>query len=277
MRAAVLQMVSGPELAENLKQAAALLEEAAQAEARLTVLPENFAYFAAQEADKYAVAESPGHGEIQTFLSEQAKLQQQWIVAGSVPLRSPGVEKIFAACLVYAPSGECVARYDKLHLFDVDLPDGSERYRESDRFLPGKQCQLVPSDVGCLGLSICYDLRFPELYRGLSQQGAELFTVPSAFTQATGEAHWAVLLRARAIENQAYVLAANQGGTHPGGRQTFGGSMIVDPWGAVLVQVDKGSGIAVADIDLGNLRSMRQRFPVLQHRRILTSTEVLND
>jgi deaminated glutathione amidase len=266
---AAIQLCSGTDVAVNLATAARLLAQAAEGGARLAVLPENFALMAVNEADKLSCAEADGRGSIQAFLSAQAAALKMWVVGGTAPLAVPGSSgKIFASCLVFAPDGTRRARYDKLHLFDVEL-SGGERYRESATFSPGTApAPPVETDSGRLGLSICYDLRFPELYRELSQQGAELLTVPSAFTRRTGEAHWEVLLRARAIENQCFVIAPNQGGVHAGGRATFGHSMIVDPWGAVLACRPEGEGVVLAELDRAQQTQIRRTFPCLDHRRL---------
>ncbi len=270
MYAAVIQMVSGPDVSANLTVAGELLEEAAAQGASLAVLPENFGYVGLRQGDILNVTEPEGSGPIQDFLSARARSLKLWIVGGSLPLSSATGERAYASCQVYDPQGCCVVRYDKLHLFDVGLPDSQERYRESATYLPGGAAKWVDTGAGRLGLSICYDLRFPELYRHLGAEGVELISVPSAFTQTTGEVHWELLLRARAVENLAYVLAANQGGRHAGGRETYGDSMIVDPWGKVLARLDKGEGVACAEIDLSQLHALRQNFPALNHRRIGT-------
>lgn len=270
-RVAAIQMNSGDDLEQNLEQAAELLRDASEAGARLAALPENFAFMGRREKDKLAHQEADGEGPIQQFLSVCASELGIWVLGGSVPMRSPDADRILAAALLYNPQGKRAARYDKIHLFDVETErDGrAERYAESASIHPGELSSvLADTTLGPLGLSICYDLRFPELYRRLSAQGAELLAVPSAFTRQTGEAHWESLLRARAIENQCLVIAPNQCGTNPGGRQTWGHSMIVDPWGRVLDQCGDEPGFAIADWDRSQLQGLRARFPVLQHRRI---------
>ena len=268
---AAVQMNSGSDLARNLRSAGQLLEQARAQRATLALLPENFALMGANERDKLSLAEDDGRGPIQDFLSATAQKLGLWIVAGTLPLKTAGPDHVFAACLVYDASGQRVARYDKMHLFDVELPGAGERYRESATIAPGAENFVVlNSPAGRLGLSVCYDLRFPELYRGLAAQNAEVLTVPSAFTERTGAAHWDVLLRARAIENQCYVLAANQCGEHPGGRRTFGHSCIIDPWGQVLAQRPLGEGVVAAALPSKTLSDLRRTFPVLQHRRIGT-------
>jgi deaminated glutathione amidase len=266
---AAIQMSSGAEVAVNLAAAGRWLTQAAAAGARLAVLPENFALMGARETDKLVHAEADAGGPIQSFLSEHAAALKLWIVGGTAPLAVPGdAGCVFAASLVYAPDGRRRARYDKLHLFDVDLASG-ERYRESATFRPGvAPTPPLETDIGCLGLTVCYDLRFPELYRALVQQGAEILTVPSAFTQRTGAAHWEVLLRARAIENQCFVIAPNQCGTHAAGRTTYGHSMVIDPWGTVLACQPEGEGVVLAELDRAQQTQIRSSFPCLDHRRL---------
>lgn len=270
MKAAVLQMNSGANVQANVEQAAALVQQAAHLGASLALLPENFALMAAQETDKLVIAEAPGHGPLQAALTALAVQHQITIVAGTLPLFGPNSgQRVYAASLVFTPEGQCAGRYDKIHLFDVDLGKG-EAYRESRTIAPGPPNPVtVPCNVGLLGLSVCYDLRFPELYRALAASGATLLTVPSAFTATTGTAHWHTLLRARAIENQCFVLAANQVGQHPGERSTYGHSIIYDPWGDVLAEV-KGQhpGVAVAEISYSRLQDIRRRVPALNHRRL---------
>lgn len=269
INAAAIQMVSTDDLSANLAQASDLIERAAAAGAELVVLPENFAFMGKFEGAVLAVAESPdGSGVIQHFLATQAVAHGITLVGGSVPIASEQGDKAYACSIVYGPDGDCLARYHKLHLFDVDLP-GGEGYRESATFLPGHSVALAHAPPIKLGLSICYDLRFPELYRELAQQGAEVLLVPSAFTATTGAAHWSALLRARAIENLCYVVAPNQGGVHASGRETYGHSMIVDPWGQVIAaQTERGSGVVSAIIDLAEQQTLRARFPVLTHSRL---------
>ncbi|HEU0196422.1 MAG TPA: carbon-nitrogen hydrolase family protein [Nevskiaceae bacterium] len=271
-RVAAVQMSSGDNVSVNLAHAADLLGKAAAQGAQLVLLPENFAFMGRGAKGRLAVAEAEGHGPIQTFLAQTARRLGLWIVAGTVPLVLPDdAERVAPACLVYDARGERVARYDKIHLFDVDLPNGGTQYRESVGFRAGPpQPVCVDTPVGRVGLSVCYDLRFPELYRSLSAAGAELLCVPAAFTAPTGEAHWQVLLRARAVENLCYVIAAAQCGTHPDGRATWGHSLIVGPWGQTLASVDSASneGTAVAPASRAHCRELRARFPALQHRRL---------
>ncbi len=268
-RAAVLQMTSGASFDANLATARSLLERARAAGADVAVLPENFSLMGRKEADKLAVAEPLGDGPIQACLSRTAAELGLWIIGGTIPLKVAQTERVAAASLVFDAAGRCVARYDKIHLFDVDIPQRAERYRESATTAPGADVTVVDTPIGRLGLSVCYDVRFPELFRMLQAQGAEAFAVPSAFTVPTGQAHWEVLLRARAVENLCYVLAAAQGGRHENDRETYGNSLIIDPWGHVLARVSEpGPGFALADIDLEQQRDVRTRFPVLTHRRL---------
>lgn len=271
-RVAVVQMNSGDDVAANLQAAFVLLQQAAQQGATLALLPENFAFMGARDTDKLAFREPEGDGPIQRFLAKTAAALELTLVAGTFPLAVPdNLRKVYAAELVFDARGQRIARYDKIHLFDVDVAVGAqtESYRESASIEYGAvRPTTVQTPAGVLGLSVCYDLRFPELYRTLGQRGAQLLSVPSAFTDKTGEAHWDILLRARAIENLCYVLAANQCGTHPGGRRTWGHSCIVSPWGEVLAACATEPGIAVADIDLDALTNLRERFPNLKHRRL---------
>ena len=266
MRVAALQMTSGPEVEANLAQAGALLEEAAQRGARLAALPENFAFLGLRDADKRAVAEADGAGPVQEFLAASARRLKLWIVGGTIPLKSGADGRVAAASLVYDADGGRIARYDKIHLFDVDIPGRTETYRESANVAPGTRAVVLDTPVGRLGLSVCYDVRFPELYRHLSAAGAQLLCVPSAFTAPTGRAHWETLLRARAIENLCYVIAPAQSGIHPSGRETYGDSMIVDYWGRILKRVPRGRGCAVAEVDLERQSAVRESFPALTHR-----------
>ena len=268
MRAAAIQMNSGADVEANLALAGRLLKAAADDGCSLAVLPENFALMPERSRDKAAHAEAPGSGPIQEFLAATAKLHAIWVVAGSMPLVSPEAERVFGACPVYDADGVCRALYRKIHLFDVKLPDREESYRESYSMYPGEEPVTVDTPLGRIGLTICYDLRFPELYRHLVDEGAVAFTVPAAFTRTTGEAHWHTLLRARAIENLAYVIAPGQYGSHPDNRDTFGHSLIVDPWGKVLAEADDSDCHIAADIDPELPARMRHEFPALQNRRL---------
>ena len=256
IRVAALQMVSTPEVAPNLEAAGRLVAAAAAAGARLAALPENFYLIGASERDKVAVREPDGKGPIQEFLRETAQRHRIWIVAGTVPISCRDETRIRSACLVLDDSGRRVARYDKMHLFRFER--GEERYDEARTLEAGEAAVAVASPFGRLALSVCYDVRFPELYRGLGK--FDVMFVPSAFTVATGSAHWETLLRARAIENQAYVVAPAQGGAHASGRRTWGHSMIVDPWGEVLGVRPEGEGVVLAELDLERVQEIRRRF-----------------
>ena len=261
-RIAALQMVSGPTVAGNLEVAGRLIAEAAARGAQLVALPEYFGILGMKDTDKVDVREPEGNGPIQAFLSAAAKQHSLWIVGGSAPLVSADPGKVRNTTLVYDANGRQVARYDKIHLFGFQM--GDERYDEANTIEPGDTPVTVDTPFGRLGLSICYDLRFPELYRAMKD--VDIILVPSAFTETTGRAHWETLLRARAIENLAYVLAPAQGGRHANGRETHGDSMIIDPWGVVLDRLPSGAGVVVADINLERMRGLRRNLPALSHR-----------
>jgi len=264
---AAIQMASGPQVSSNLLEAEKLIAEAAKAGAKLVALPENFAIMGMHESDKVQVREADGKGPIQDFLSQVAKKNGVWVVGGTIPLVADDANKVRAACLVYNDQGQRVARYDKVHLFDVSVPDSGEEYRESDSVEPGKDVCVIDTPFGKLGVAVCYDLRFPEFFRSMSRASLDIIVIPSAFTAKTGAAHWEVLLRARAIENLSYVIAPNQGGFHKNGRQTYGHSMIVDPWGVVLDCYKTGAGFVCGNVDKNRLEKTRASFPVLDHRR----------
>ena len=266
--AACIQMASGPNIGANLLEAERLIEEAVSQQARLVVLPENFALMGKTEHDKVEHREEAGNGTIQAFLSEQASRHGIWLVGGTLPMVANDDNKIRATCLVFNDKGEQVARYDKIHLFDVELVDSDEQYTESETIEPGDQVVVIDTPFGRMGVAVCYDLRFPELFRQQLEAGMEILVLPSAFTAITGRAHWDVLVRARAIENLCYVIAPDQGGYHLNGRETYGHSMIVDPWGTVLNSLARGPGVVCADIELGLLNSARRNFPSIEHRRL---------
>ena len=261
-RVAAIQMASGPSVSANLEEAARLIEDAASKKAELIVLPEYFCIMGMKDTDKLTVREQPGDGQIQKFLSDTAKRLGVWLVGGSVPLASPETDKVYNSCLVYADNGEQVARYDKIHLFGLQL--GNEYYAEEKTIKAGSQVVTVDSPFGRIGLSICYDLRFPELFRMMNK--VDIILAPAAFTAITGKAHWEVLVRARAVENMAYVIAPGQGGYHVSGRETNGDSMIVDPWGVVMERLPRGAGAVVATIDPEYQTSLRANLPALDHR-----------
>ena len=266
-KCAAIQMASSPNVSSKLLAVDQLIGEAAKAGAKLVALPENFALMGEHETDKIKVKEADGFGPIQDFLASAAKKHAVWIVGGTIPITGTNSNKVRAASLVYNDQGERVGRYDKVHLFDVNVPGTNEVYRESDSIEPGTEPQVFETPFGKLGIAVCYDLRFPEIFRKMAKQGVEILVVPSAFTAETGAAHWEILLRARAVENLCYVIAPNQGGFHLNGRKTFGHSMIVDPWGVVLDCYKTGSGFVLADIDKDRLEKVRGAFPVLNHRR----------
>lgn len=269
MTFAVIQMVSQSDIAENLRHARGLLGQAAEQGAQLAVLPENFPALGRRDAADIGRAEALGQGPILPWLKQAARDLKLWIVAGTLPLPPQGQPdgKVTACSLLIDEHGEQAARYDKLHLFDVDVTDNRGRYRESDDYAHGSNIVVADTPVGRLGLSVCYDLRFPELYTALREAGAELITAPSAFTAVTGAAHWEILIRARAIETQCYLLAAAQGGVHPGPRETWGQTAIIDPWGRILAGQDKGEAVLLAQRDSEEQASIRARMPVSSHRR----------
>ncbi|HET9693604.1 MAG TPA: carbon-nitrogen hydrolase family protein [Steroidobacteraceae bacterium] len=265
---AAIQMTTGVDLERNLEGARALLRGARQQDASVAVLPENFAFMGRGEASKLEVAETPGSGPIQAFLAESARQLGLWIVGGTLPLKVPGEARVAAACLVFDADGRQVARYDKIHLFDVDVPGKLESHRESRAVRPGSEPVVVDTPAGRLGLAVCYDVRFPELFRQLLAEGAEWFSLPSAFTVPTGRAHWELLLRTRAVENLCYLVAAAQSGLHENGRETHGDSMVVEPWGRVVARLPRGTGVITAELDLARQRRLRQDFPAVDHRRL---------
>ena len=285
MRIAALQMVSSPRVEHNLATAGRLIAQAAGAGARWVALPEYFCLMGHSDRDKLAIAEAPGAGPIQQMLSDAARRHGVWVVGGTLPIRSDDAEHVFNACCVYGPDGALAARYDKIHLFCFD--NGRERYDEGRVLRAGSEpvafsgslpdTSAPPPDARSpaplrVGLSICYDLRFPELYRALmampGQPPCDLIAVPAAFTHTTGQAHWELLLRARAVENQCYVIAAAQGGLHENGRRTWGHSMVIDPWGEVIAVLAEGEGVVLAELDLERLAAVRTQLPALTHRRI---------
>ncbi len=269
-KVAAIQMSSTNNVDENLQTAAQLIAKASSNGAKLIVLPEMFAIMGFTATDSVAVQESFGEGKIQDFLAAQAKLHQVWIVGGTIPLKSLNPNKIRAACLVYNDQGQVVARYDKAHLFDATICP-AECYRESNTAEPGDELVIVQTPFGKLGLAVCYDLRFSTMFLEFFKQGAEIIVVSAAFVEKTGLAHWHVLLRARAIENFSYVIASNQWGTHASQRNTYGHSMIVDPWGKIMDEIQKPeNGIVYGEIDLNYLREKRKSIPVAEHMKKLT-------
>ncbi|MFD0754434.1 carbon-nitrogen hydrolase family protein [Massilia norwichensis] len=261
---AAVQMVSSPNVDDNLATARRLLAEAAAKGAKLVTLPEYWPIMGMLDTDKVAHAEQPGQGVIQEFMAAQAREHGFWLIGGTLPLASGDAGRVLNTTLVYDPQGQAVSRYDKIHLFG--FTKGEESYDEARTIVPGAAVGSFEAPFGRVGLSVCYDLRFPELYRAMGE--CALIVVPAAFTHTTGMAHWEVLLRARAIENQCYVLASAQGGTHRNGRRTFGHSMLIDPWGEVVGQVAEGEGVVVGEIDTDFLAQVRQSLPALKHRKL---------
>lgn len=264
IKIAGIQMASGPYVSANLSEAERLIEIAVNQGAKLVALPEYFAIMGLKDTDKVAAREKEGSGPIQRFLSKIAKKHQIWLIGGSIPLEASTPGKVRNACIVYDDKGKQVARYDKIHLFGLNL--GNENYREENTIESGDKVVVVETPFGKIGLSICYDLRFPELFRAMGE--VDIIIVPSAFTETTGKAHWESLIRARAIENLSYVLAPAQGGYHLSGRETHGNSMIVDPWGVVLDRLPRGSGVVIATVNSGYQSSLRNSLPALKHRTI---------
>ncbi len=263
-RIAALQMISGPRVGENLRSAGRLIDEAVAQGAQLVALPEYFPIIGAADADRVQAREAFGHGPVQDWLAETALRHGIWIFAGSLPLTATVANKMRNSSLVYNPAGECVKRYDKIHLFG--FKKGDEAYDEAAFIEAGDQLAAVDTPFGRIALSICYDLRFPELYRALAP--VDLIMMPAAFTDTTGRAHWEILLRARAIENQCYLLAVGQGGKHENGRMTHGNSMIIDPWGEILDRKMKGPGVVIADLDHARIAEIRESLPALAHRTL---------
>ncbi len=268
-KVAAIQMASSPSVSANLLTARRLIQEAVEESgANLVVLPENFAFMGQEDRDLLDLREDEGRGPLQDFLVEMAARHRIWLVGGTLPLTATNPERVRATCLVYNDRGERVARYDKIHLFDVNLLETGERYEESATIEPGNTTVVLDTPFGRLGLSVCYDLRFPELFREMLDAGMEIMALPASFTAITGKAHWEVLVRARAIENLCYVVAAAQGGYHRNGRKTHGHSMVVDPWGTVLAQVPRGAGHVCCPLDVEFLSSVRRNFPAIDHRRL---------
>lgn len=263
-KVAAIQMASGPNVSGNLGEARRLIAKAVEQGARLIVLPEFFAIMGMNDTDKVKVREQVGQGQIQDFLSETARHFKIWLIGGSIPLAASTPDKVMNSCLVYDERGEKVARYDKIHLFNLEL--GNETYHEAKTIEPGNQVVVVDSPFGRIGLAICYDLRFPELFRAM--KNVDIIVLPSAFTDTTGKMHWEILVRARAVENLAYVIASAQGGYHVNGRETHGNSMVVDPWGRVLDRLPRGSGVVVAEVNPAYQASLRASLPALSHRTL---------
>jgi len=265
---AAIQMTSSHVVEENLALAGRLLRQARDAGAAVACLPENFAFIGLKEADKLKIAEADGEGPVQQFLGQTARELGLWILGGTINLRSDTEGRVANASLLFDAHGRRVARYDKIHLFDVGIPGRNEQYRESSTVVPGKRIVVADTPVGRLGMSVCYDMRFPELYRDMVAQGAVWLAMPAAFTVPTGKAHWETLLRARAIENLCYVVAPAQVGTHTSGRETYGDTLIVDYWGQVAARMPTAEGVITLQLDLPRLAEARGRFPVLENRQL---------
>jgi deaminated glutathione amidase len=270
---AAIQMTSSHIVADNLAAAGKLLREAKDRGAAIACLPENFSFIGLKDADKLEVAETDGAGPVQDFLSSTARALKLWILGGSTPIKGDSPRRVANSSLLYDDAGKRVARYDKIHLFDVSVPGRNEHYLESKHVMPGESVVVADTPVGRLGLSVCYDVRFPELYRALVSRGAEWLAMPAAFTVPTGQAHWETLLRARAIENLCYVVAPAQSGRHSGGRETYGDTVIIDYWGKVLARLAQGEGVISAEFDLGLEAETRARFPALDNRRLTLPNE----
>jgi deaminated glutathione amidase len=267
-KVAAIQMTSNHVVADNLAAAGKLLREAKDLGCDIACLPENFSFIGLRDADKLQVAEADGEGPVQSFLSAAARDLNLWILGGTIVIRGGGDRRVANTSLLIDAAGKRVARYDKIHLFDVTIPGRDEQYRESTHVAPGSDMVIADTPVGKLGMSVCYDMRFPELYRELVSRGAEWLAMPAAFTVPTGRAHWETLLRARAIENLCYVVAPAQSGTHSSGRETYGDSLIVDYWGQILSRLAKGAGVVTAEFDLAKQAETRARFPALDNRRL---------
>lgn len=269
MKAAAIQMTSTRDVQANLAEADRLIAEAVARGAELVVLPENFSFLGATDADRVAATELFGDGPAQHFLAVTAKRHGIWLVGGTIPVRDGG-HRASSRSLLLGPTGQIVAHYDKIHLFDVDVPGrAAERYRESDTTLAGTRVVAAATPVGRIGMTVCYDIRFPALFHRLSVLGTDVLVVPAAFTVPTGQVHWQPLLQARAIESLVYVVAAGQWGEHAGGRKTYGHSMVIGPWGEIQGELPEGTGVVCVDLDMARLAELRQRFPTVQHRREL--------
>jgi nitrilase len=268
-KVASIQLSSGPNIQANLLEVGKYLEQISKTDSRLVVLPENFAMMPENDSEFLANSETEGSGPIQDFISEKARIYKLWIIAGTIPIRTDNPKKVTSTTFVYNDLGEVVTRYDKIHLFDVELPNSDESYNESEVFQNGKDLKVVKTPIGVIGLSICYDLRFPELFRLQKSHNVEILVIPSAFTEQTGKVHWETLVKARAIENLCYVVTSCQDGYHISGRQTHGNSMIVNPWGQIMSRLSSGSGFIESEIDIKKLNSIREKFPVLEHINLI--------
>ncbi len=270
MKAAAIQMTSSRDVRQNLAEAGRLIASAAAQGAQLVVLPENFSFMGSTDVERSAAVERPGDGPAQAFLAETSERHALWIVGGTIPIRDDGAQRASQRSLLFGPDGREAARYDKIHLFDVNIPGReSERYLESAASIAGERVVSAATPLARIGMTVCYDIRFPALFHRLSVLGADVLVVPAAFTVPTGEVHWKPLLQARAIESLVYVVASGQTGEHAGGRKTYGHSMIIGPWGEVLAELPAGPGVVCADLDMIRLEQLREKFPVIEHRRDL--------
>ena len=269
VKVAALQMVSTADVEENLTSAGELIRRAADQQAQLAILPEFFPIIGKDEQAKIRHQEPYGGGPLQEFLAANARRYAIWVMGGSIPITTGDTGRVYNTCLLFNPDGVCTARYDKMHLFDVRVGGGNESYNESKTMLAGERVVVAETPFGNIGMSICYDLRFPELYRQMLAREVVILTVPSAFTETTGRKHWELLLKARAVENLCFVIAPNQGGQHSDTRRTWGHSMIIDPWGEILGLLEFGTGLVCAELDLSRQRELRDSFPALQHTRLL--------
>ena len=268
-KVASIQLSSGPNIQANLLEVEKYLEQISKTDSKLVVLPENFALMPENDSEFLTHAESEGSGPIQDFISGKAKAHKVWIIAGTIPVKTDNPKKVTSTTFVYNDEGEVVCRYDKVHLFDVELPNSDESYNESEVFQNGKDLKVLETPIGVVGLAICYDLRFPELFRLQESSNVEILVIPSAFTEQTGKVHWETLVKARAIENLCYVVTSCQDGYHISGRQTHGNSMIVNPWGQILSRLESGSGFIESEINMKKLNSIREKFPVLDHINLI--------
>ena len=268
-KVASIQLSSGPNIQANLLEVGRYIEEISKTDSKLVVLPENFAMMPQNDSEFLLHGETEGAGPIQDFVSEIAKKHKLWIVAGTIPIKTKNPKKVTSSTFVYNDMGDVVSRYDKIHLFDVELPNSDESYNESEFFQHGKGLEIIETPIGRVGLAICYDLRFPELFRLQKKSNVEILVIPSAFTEQTGKVHWETLVKARAIENLCYVVTSCQDGYHITGRQTHGNSMIVNPWGQIISRLPSGSGFIESEINLNKLNSIREKFPVLEHINLI--------
>ena len=264
-----IQLNSGPNIKVNLFDVTSFIEKIADTDSKMVVLPENFALMPENDSDYIKHAEELGDGQIQNCISELASRYKIWIVGGTIPIKSPDGDRVYASTITYNDKGENVSIYNKIHLFDVTLPKSEESYNESKYFVPGDKIETIETPLGRAGISCCYDLRFPELFRLQQKEKIEMIIIPASFTEQTGKKHWEVLLKARAIENLCYVVSSCQGGYHINGKKTYGHSMIVSPWGKTLDIIEKGKGFITSEIDLVKLKSLRENFPVLDHMKLI--------